>query len=101
MKRTRLKPMSDKRRRAIVDHAEIRAAVFERDHYLCRLALVPGAGLCFGQLTPHHIVKASQGGAYSVDNLASLCAFHNSELEANADLARLAEGLGLVVRRSA
>lgn len=79
----------------------IREAVFERDHHRCRLLGVEGAGRCFGGLTAHHIVKASRGGPYAVENLATLCAFHNDHIEADADLATLAESLGLVRRRGA
>lgn len=56
-------------------------------------------GLCFGPLTPHHVRKAGQGGAYDDDNLVPLCAFHNGLLEADADVAALGRSLGLVKRR--
>lgn len=101
MKRSRIKPMSAKRRAELEQRPRIRAAVFLRDGYRCRLAGIDGAGRCFGDLTPHHVVKASQGGAYDIGNLVSLCAQHNDRLEADADLARLAMSLGLVERRSA
>lgn len=79
------------------EKVQIRDAVFRRDGG-CLLA---GHGRCFGGLTAHHVVKAGQGGAYSLANLRTLCAHHNDQLEADADLARVAVGLGLVVRRSA
>jgi len=79
--------------------APIRERVFARDGYRCRLQAVEGAGRCFGGITPHHVVKASQGGAYTVDNLVTLCAHHNDQVEADADLAALAHRLGLVTRR--
>lgn len=91
MKAKRL-PAAEQRRRA-----EVREAVFTRDR-VCQLAGVDGAGRCFGGLTPHHRRKASQGGAYDEDNLVALCAHHNDELEANADLAALGRELGLVKR---
>jgi 5-methylcytosine-specific restriction endonuclease McrA len=97
----RIKAQSAKRRKANASHVAIRQQVFERDRFLCRLQGATGAGECFGPLTPHHVRKASQGGAYSVDNLASLCAHHNVQLEADADLSRLAEQMGLVARRNA
>lgn len=86
-------------RRLAEDRPSVRAAVFARDGYRCRLADVDGAGRCFGGLTFHHVRKESQGGVYTVDNGASLCAHHNDELEANADLAAIARRLGLVERR--
>jgi 5-methylcytosine-specific restriction endonuclease McrA len=93
--------MSNKRRKEAAARAVIRGEVFQRDGFRCELDGFLGAGRCFGPLTPHHVIKASQGGAYSVENLRTLCAHHNEQLEADADLARLAEGLGLVKRRSA
>jgi hypothetical protein len=96
----RIKAMSDKRRKANESHAVIREAVFARDSHLCRLRGVQEAGECFGVLTPHHVRKASQGGTYSPENLVALCAHHNEQLEADADLDRLARQLGLVVRRT-
>ena len=95
MKRSPLRPMSRKRRRASAGRAEIRAAVFARDGQHCRLAGVTDAGRCFGGLTPHHIVKASQGGPYTEENLVTLCSLHNSWVEDNPNHAR---ALGLVRR---
>lgn len=91
MKAKRL-PAAEQRRRA-----EVREAVFRRDQ-VCQLAGVDGAGRCFGGPTFHHRRKAGQGGEYSVENGALLCAHHNDELEANADLAALGRRLGLVKR---
>ena len=91
--RARPLPIAERRRRSTVSDD-----VFRRDGG-CRLAEVPEAGPCFGRLTPHHRRKASQGGAYSTQNLVTLCAHHNDQLEADADLAALAHRLGFVVRR--
>lgn len=79
--------------------AAVRAVVFARAGHRCQLAAVAGAGPCWGGLTYQHRRKASQGGKYTVENGAALCAHHNTELEANADLARLGVQLGLVVLR--
>jgi 5-methylcytosine-specific restriction endonuclease McrA len=81
-----------------VGRRETRAAVFERDRYRCQLAGLPGAGHCFGGLTPHHRLKASQGGAYSLENLVTACAHHNGLLEADAGFAEAGIKAGLVVR---
>lgn len=77
----------------------VRAEVFERDERTCRLAGVRGAGRCFGPLTFHHRLKAGQGGTYTVRNGAALCAHHNDELEASADLAAIGRRLGLVLTK--
>lgn len=96
MKRTRLRPMSKKRRQANVLKTAIRQAVFARDGYQCQLARVsPVVGDCFGPLTPHHLLKASAGGEYVVDNLTTLCAHHNGWVE---DHPRVATELGMVRR---
>lgn len=76
----------------------IREAVFRRDGG-CLLAGYHGTGKCYGPLTAHHKRKASQGGSYSMENLIALCAHHNDELEADADLAAMAHGAGFVIRR--
>ncbi len=77
---------------------DVRRAIVKRDRG-CVLAGVPGAGDCFGGLTPHHRRKASAQGGYTVENLVCLCAGHNDGLESDADLARLGRDRGLVVRR--
>lgn len=101
IKRTARKSPTPARRSSsspVVDRkAEIRAEVYQRDR-VCRLAGVPGAGRCHGPLTPHHRRKSGQGGGYTVENLAALCSHHNSELEADADLALLARTMGLVLK---
>lgn len=79
--------------------APIREAVFERDGRRCQLRGVPGAGGCFGGLTPHHIVKDGQGGGYTMENLVTLCAHHNDQIEADADVAAVARERGLVKLR--
>jgi 5-methylcytosine-specific restriction endonuclease McrA len=96
--RARSRPLRSKGRGKMTadEKRPIREAVFARDMHRCQLADLGG---CFGGLTPHHRRKASQGGGYTVENLVSLCAHHNDELEADADLASLARERGLVVRR--
>lgn len=107
MKRSPMPPRSKPMKRVAMkagrkgltdEQRAIRQAVFDRDGH-CQLRGVEGAGPCFGPLTPHHKRKASQGGKYTLDELVALCSHHNSQIEADADLARLAHSLGLVVRR--
>lgn len=99
-RRGRVNPLSAKRRADLPRRAEVREAVFRRDGYRCRLADVEGAGPCFGRLEMHERRKASQlTDSYTVENGAALCSSHNARLESDADLARLARTLGLVLRR--
>lgn len=93
-----MRAVSKKRAKANRAKPGVWLAVLARDGG-CQLYRVPGAGACHGHLTPHHRRKASQGGTYTEDNLVVLCAHHNDQLEADADLAALGVQLGLVVRR--
>lgn len=97
MRRTPLRPMSKKRAKEMRRNALVREAVFQRDGYRCQ-APAGFAGSCFGPLTFHHLLKASQGGDYTVTNGLTLCAHHNGAVE---DHPAEAHALGLVVRRSA
>lgn len=76
------------------DKDPIRTAVFDRDGG----CLLDEYSPCFGVLTVHHRRKASQGGGYTLDNLAALCQFHNDEIEADADLAAYCRTVGLVLK---
>lgn len=92
----RIKPMSDKRRAELPAEAAVRAAVFERDGYRCRIKpLLKGTRWerCWGRLTAHHLKKDGQGGGYTMENLISACAGHNDWVE---DHPALAKQLGLV-----
>ena len=90
-----MRPMSNKKRRQLAERARVRYAVFERDGG-CLAEGVKGLGKCWGPWTPHHVLKASQGGAYSPDNLITLCSHHNSLFEADADAAEIARENGFV-----
>lgn len=73
----------------------MRLAVFARDGgCLLRFGQVPEWGPCFGPATPHHLLKASQGGAYDDENVVCLCAAHNDMVEDRPLEARM---FGLVV----
>jgi 5-methylcytosine-specific restriction endonuclease McrA len=112
-RRTGLSPMSAKTKVRQAERAEIRERVFARDGHRCRLdpagyaesigrlmavGLIPeprtGVPACHGALTPHHLLKASQGGAYTLDNLVTLCSMHNCWVEDHPAQAR---DLGLVI----
>jgi 5-methylcytosine-specific restriction endonuclease McrA len=95
--RQRLPRQSVKAKRAGQAKPPIRNAVFERDGYRCVLAGIAGTGglpECWGRLTPHHLKKAGQGGAYSTENLVTLCVRHNDDVEDQPNLYR---ALGLVL----
>jgi hypothetical protein len=94
----RLRPRSQKREDDADRRWEVRHAVFVRDHWTCRLGRRPGRpGVppCRGDLTPHHLRKASDCGPYTRENLVALCAGHNGWVE---DAPELARSLGLVER---
>lgn len=89
----RIKRMSAKRASNASERLHVRGVVFARDGWRCRMAHIGG---CSGFLTPHHVLKASQGGAYTEDNLVTLCAHHNCLIESDADFAALAREMGFV-----
>lgn len=98
MRRSPLRKVSAKRAAEAPGNAAVRAAVFRRDGG-CVLERIHGAGPCYGKLTVHHKLKASQGGKYTEANLVAMCASHNDRLESDAALSSLAETMGLVIRR--
>ncbi len=90
----RLSAKSKRKDEARADELIEREFVFARDGHRCR-----AAGMwdrCAGPLTPHHVLKASQGGPYHRDNLVALCAHHNDLIEADAEFAAVARAAGLV-----
>lgn len=92
----RLAPRSAKRVVADEGKPAVREAVFARDRHRCLLSRARDTwGPCMGVLTPHHLRKAGQGGAYHVDVLVTLCACHNDMVE---DRPTDAHALGLVCR---
>lgn len=108
MKRSRLSPMSKKRRASLAERERVRLEVFQRDRY-CQFfnyaktaqpSLTAGELVdlpaCAGPRTTHHLWKASAGGPYIPENLTTLCSFHNGFVEDEPDLCHR---LGLVIRR--
>jgi len=94
-----LRAQSEKRASAAEERKEVREAVYRRDRWTCVLERTSrqrdDVPPCHGPLTPHHLRKASAGGAYSEENLVTLCRFHNGWVE---DEPKLATELGLVIR---
>lgn len=100
----RLSPRSKRRESALAERAIVRERVFARDHWRCQVAERAAetgydAGHCFGRLELHERRKASQGGAYDEANGVAVCSHHNAAMESDADLARWARSVGLVLRR--
>jgi hypothetical protein len=99
----RLSPRSKKREAELAEQAIVRNRVFARDRWQCQMATVLqlhhqsalAAGPCVGQLTFHHLRKASGLGAYTEANGLTLCAGHNGWVE---DHPLHATELGLVRR---
>lgn len=81
MKRTRLTAGE------MADRRIVRDSVFRRDGG-CLAAEVEVWGRCYGDLTPHHLLKSVHGGPYSEDNLIALCAHHNQMVENDPPRAR-------------
>lgn len=101
---TPLKQQSNKKAAERREREPIRQAVLERDGHRCQMQKVVDrstelhdvAGRCYGRLEVHHLDKESQGGAYTLTNLLTLCATHNLWVENNPTVAHR---LGLVIRR--
>lgn len=93
-RRARLRPRSAKRRADAERRAVVYLRALERDRG-CLLRALPGHE-CLGPLTPHHLRKASQGGAFEPENIVTLCALGNDEVE---DHPAQAIEMGLVVNR--
>jgi 5-methylcytosine-specific restriction endonuclease McrA len=68
---TSLRRSPIKRRANGVDPT-VRDAVFARDRGCVGFRLVPEAR-CWGPLDPHHVLRRSQGGLDTLDNLVTLC----------------------------
>lgn len=91
-RRTPLRPVSPKRRAYHGKHAAMVQLVLERDQR-CQLR----GSDCFGPLTPHHLLKSSQGGTDDPQNMVALCQWHNGWVEREPITAQI---LGLVIKGS-
>lgn len=107
-RKTRIKPVSDKRKAGGPERQRQVAAAFIRDGWTWITVAGEGQwvggrciphergwpGKCFGKNpTPHRLRKGSAGGGYTTDNVVAACAFSNGDIENHP---RLAERLGLV-----
>lgn len=94
MKRTRIRQVSKKREARNREYSKVRETVAARD--LCE-AQVPG--VCEGRgVHAHHILRRSQGGLDTVDNLAWLCGPCHGHVHQHPEWAF---GVGLLRRRPA
>lgn len=87
MKRTRLRPISEKRQAQNALRRELMVERFGlREEWKCSIAAL---GSCYGPVNGHERVKRSQGGSITdMDNIILLCNFHNDYVEDNPTLAR-------------
>ena len=93
-RRTPLKKSSGlKAKRRGLD-TDVRSQVFIRDGGCRGRALIPELS-CWGRLDPHHILRRSQGGQDSPDNLVTLCRAHHDWVHGNPESSR---NLGLLKR---
>lgn len=96
-----LRSIPPKKRRENRAKKAVREAVFARDGGCLLSPWAPlnkegrDWGPCLGPLTPHHLLKASQGGAFTEENLVTTCSMHNSMIE---DFPDAAHSIGLVVK---
>jgi len=79
LKRTPFRPKS-KRPRGVP--ASVRDDVFARDRG-CVAVLLVREIRCSGSLDPHHVLRRSQGGTDTADNLVTLCRAHHDWVHQN------------------
>ena len=88
LRRTRLKPVSDKKRRQMKAYAESVAVIVQRSGGHCEADTF--SPYCSGVGTEaHHIVRRSQGGTDDPSNLAWICSFCHRRVHEYPDAARL------------
>jgi hypothetical protein len=93
MKRSRVKPMSDKRRAANIERKRLMVETFGPENsWTCwfknkapELAL---AGPCMGNIHGHEALKSSRGGSrLDMANVVLVCDYHNGWIETEPLLA--------------
>jgi 5-methylcytosine-specific restriction endonuclease McrA len=88
VKRTPIKRISDKRRKANAELDALRPEILARG---CEYAR-NGGGLvpCRGALVAHHVLPRSHGGKHTRENLMCLCDGHHKHVHAHPEWARRA-----------
>jgi hypothetical protein len=94
VKRSRLRPVSKKRRALNAERAQIMLCAFgPRDQWVCIFQHRPEwravlGGDCFGPVNGHELVKRSQGGSITdISNIRLVCDYHNGAIENYPDKA--------------
>ena len=99
MKRTRLNPVSKKRRDQNVERAKILEAAWGPRPWVCVFKFRPEwkkifGGECFGEVNGHELVKSVHGGSrVDISNIRPVCNYHNGAIE---DYPKVAHELGLM-----
>lgn len=83
----RRSPMKKGRSKKLAVPKEIYADVIVRDGGCVARRSVPEV-TCYGRLDPHHVLRRSQGGQDTADNLVTLCRAHHDWVHANPASAR-------------
>jgi hypothetical protein len=79
MARTRLQPVSAKRRDQRDEYSDAVAAAFLRDRWVCHAELLVREVECGGRIDPHHVHPTGQGGPRcDSDNIVACCRRHHS-----------------------
>ena len=107
MRRSRIKPVSEKRRLENIERKRAMEEAFgPRSWWQCEVLkrLLDGdtryaiMGQCLGDINGHELLKSSQGGSRTdMENVVPLCNFHNCWVE---DHPLAADELGLVIHPS-
>lgn len=97
MSRSRLKPVSDKRRSQADEYADAKATAWDRDRGRCQAERSWPEVACGGRLDPHHIRPVNRFPELRCDpdNLTTLCRAHHDAAH-HEDPVR-ARALGLLV----
>jgi 5-methylcytosine-specific restriction endonuclease McrA len=96
-RRTPLKRSSGLKQKRKGLASDVRSEVFLRDKGCRGRALIPDLS-CWGKLDPHHILRRSQGGQDTPENLVTLCRAHHDWVHAYPESSRQ---LGLLKRPEA
>lgn len=83
----RRSPMKQTRSKKLAVPKEVYSEVVLRDGGCVARRLVPDIA-CYGRLDPHHVLRRSQGGLDTADNLVTLCRAHHDWVHANPARAR-------------
>ena len=85
-RRTPLRRVGKNKKRVGVPK-DVYALVVGRDRFCQGQKHAPEVS-CWGRLDPHHILRKSQGGPDTVDNLVLLCRAHHDHVHGNPAWAR-------------